>query len=263
MSKIYSILFLSIFILNPLSAQSVMQAQTISELERVRCDSGFEAVDARCERMKAEKIEKLKVQNKRLSTARELLTTGQFELKDKISFFFPDDSHLGLKCTRNRATLGGASDYMGESPYENGGWWVLNKDYQDRYVNEYRQDAYFVLSPSNKKGWIIAQFIFMKQKSTDLWEFGAEQYRTNGPYEVTKLEISDYAYEVGFRDTIDIRFNREDLSWGFGRINRAGTCKIMDAAEFFSDIDSMEERAISYKAHNQKVVDARKAKTKF
>ena len=265
MNKVYSILFLSVFILNPLAAQStasVRNAQSISEVENIDCNAlfGYPAGNSRCEREKVEKIALLKSQNEKASLRKLIAAKDQ----RRLTHFFPDDSYVGLKCSRIRANLNVALDSMGESPFENGGWWVLNKDYQDRYVNSYSNDEYFVLSPANKKGWVIAQFIFMKKKSTDLWEFPAEKYSNNGPYEVTKFEISDYAYLVDFKDSLQLRFNREDLSFSIPSwVDRAGTCKIMDAAELFAEIDSMEERAISYKAHNKKVVDAKKAKNKF
>ena len=265
MNKNIIVVFLSIFILNPLSAQSTSQvrdAQSISEVESIDCNEifGYPAGNNRCEREKANKIAKLKSQNKKASL-RELIVAKD---QRRLTYFFPDDSYVGLKCTRNRATLNLGIDFMGESSTEDGGFWVHNKDYQDRYVNEYSKDEYFVLSPSNKKGWVIANFIFMKKKSSNLWEIPAENYNANGPYEATGFEVSDYAYQVGFKDSLELIFYREDLSFGIPFwVNRAGLCKIMDAAELFSDIDSMEERAISYKLHNQKVVDAKKAKNKF
>ena len=265
MNKIYSILFLSIFFLNPVSAQSepeyLRDAQSISEVESIDCDKqfGYPAGNARCERDKAEKIEKLKLQNKN-ALLREWIARSPSQAK---SYFFPDDSYVGLKCTRNRATLNPVIDFNFKLSME--------KDNQNRYVNEYSKVTYFVLSPSNKKGWVIAEYIHAKMKSTDLWEFGAERYRANGPYEVTKFEISDYAYVVNFRKLnyrqfglTQLSFNREDLSWGIpSYTSRAGTCKILDADEFFLDIGDRELDAEIYKAHNQKLIDAKKAKRKF
>ena len=267
MNKIYSILFLSIFFLNPVSAQSeaefLRDAQSISEVESIDCDKifGNPAYNAACERDKAKKIEKLELQNKN-ALLREWIARSPSQAK---SYFFPDDSYVGLKCTRNRATLNPVIDFNFKQSSENGQWSFLNKD------NEYSKVTYFVLSPSNKKGWVIAEYIHAKMKSTDLWEFGAERYRANGPYEVTKFEISDYAYVVNFRKLnyrqfglTQLSFNREDLSWGIpSYTSRAGTCKILDADEFFRDIFDRELDAEDYKAHNQKLIDAKKAKRKF
>ena len=267
MNKIYSILFLSIFFLNPVSAQSepeyLRDAQSISEVESIDCDKqvGYPAGNARCERYKAEKIEKLELQNKN-ALLREAITRSPSQAKP---YFFPDDSYVGLKCTRNRNTLNPTLDFNFKRSMENGQWSFLNKD------NEYSKVTYFVLSPSNKKGWVITEYIHAKMKSTDLWEFGAERYRANGPYEVTNFVISDYAYVVNFRKlnyiqfgVTQLSFNRENLAWGIpSYTSRAGTCKILDADEFFQDIGDRELEAEDYKAHNQKVIDAKKAKRKF
>ena len=214
--------------------------------------------------------------------------------RDRLTYFFPDDSYLGLKCTRDRATVVTALtfDHIGKKPFEGGRPWVLQKNNLGSYVNEFNQVIYFVLSPSNKKGWTVAAYNHLKKKSTNLWEFGFEDYRAGAPFELTRFEATDYAYVVDaastrqvykmgitpqgeieytivgapYEETIEYTFNREDLSFGIAPItgkNRAGSCKIMDASEFFSDIDSMNDRTDRYKAHNQKIADAKKSKRKF
>lgn len=333
MKKIY-ITLLSFFVLDPLSAQPVLakptpesiaeqkeldafksyindDAWSIDDVKWIDCLNGYqskviiEILGARsavaiCEQWKRERIQSLQEQAQadqanQAAAGRALIASLRGQ--DRLAYFFPDDSYLGLKCTRDRATVdkGLRFDHIGKEPFEGGRPWVLQTDNLGIYVNEFNQVIYFVLSPSNKKGWTVAAYSHLKKKSTNLWEFGYEDYRAGAPFELTRFEATDYAYvvdaastrqeyEMGvtpqgeieytivqapFKDTIEYTFNREDLSFGiplieaFNGRNRAGSCKIMDASEFFSDIDSMNDRTDRYKAHNQKIIDAKKSKRIF
>lgn len=172
--------------------------------------------------------------------------------------YFPDDSYVGLKCTRDRASVafGWDKDALLLNVKDDLGRW-----YHKPYVNV----EYFTISPSQKKGMVVYWFNYWRNVDTDMYKFNGEEYSKNAPYESEKFVVNEYSYVINFKNSSQIRFNREDLSFGFPGINppKMGSCEILETDDFFEDIDSRYEKLMELKERNQQIIDAKKAKLKF
>ena len=204
---------------------------------------------------------------------------------DRTSAFFPDDSYVGLKCTRSRDGGDDVKDdkyrsmamMINTNIESNFGGAANEKNYFGGYVHEYTNVAYMSLSPSNKSGWLLASYIFLNNESKNIWEFDSDEINAEGPYDVTKFETKDDYYQVSFNKEyndnkvkddalvyhwITFTFNRENMIYGMlPYVPSAGSCEIMDSSKLWSDLDSMNDRVIKYKAHNQKVLEAERKKS--
>lgn len=178
--------------------------------------------------------------------------------EDPEDIYFPDDSYIGLKCIRDRASVGVGFD-KDAIP-------LRKKDDLGRYYHKpYVNVEYFTISPSQKKGMIVHWFFYWRNVDTDMYIFNAEEYSKKAPYESEKFVVNDYSYVINFKNSAQIRFNREDLSFGFPGLNppKFGSCIILETDDFFEDIDSRYERFMELKERNQQTIDAKKAKLKF
>ena len=185
---------------------------------------------------------------------------SEIDIEDEIpeDIYFPDDSYLGLKCIRDRDTISiGDTDFL----------FIASKDdfgmyYHKPYVNV----EYFSISPSQKKGMVVYWFNYWRNKDTDMYTFIGDEYSQKGPYESEEFTEDDYSYVIKFRDSAEVHFNREDLSFSFwnGRFySKAGSCEILEIDDFYEDIESRIERVEELKERNQQIIDAKKAKRKF
>lgn len=193
-----------------------------------------------------------------------IMAEGMVEVKDPKDIYFPDDTYLGLKCTRDRATV---------TVLMEDGWDIQKKDNLGNYYHKpYVDVEYFSLSPSQKKGMVVYHFSYWRNVDTDMYKFRAEEYSKKGPYESEKFEVSDYRYVVDFRDSAVVAWNREDLSfesqtvdftgrnWAYSKI---GPCVILETDDFLEDLESRLERVNELKERNQQIIDAKKSKRKF
>ena len=178
--------------------------------------------------------------------------------KDDEDIYFPDDSYLGLKCTRDRASLNVYdSDYIDLRVKDN-----LGNYYHKPWVNI----EYLTISPSQKKGIVVYWFNYWRNVDTDMYTFNGEEYSEKGPYESTQFVENDYSYVISFRDSARMSFNREDLSFAFPQFDpnkKMGSCVILEKDDFLDDVGSRYERKEELKERNQQIIDSKKAKRKF
>lgn len=185
--------------------------------------------------------------------------------EDPEDIYFPDDSYIGLKCIRDRDSLAYSSSYT------DAGYWDLNKkdDFGKHYHKPYVNHTYLTISPSQKKGMIVYGFIYFRNIDTDMYQFYGEDYFEKAPYESTKFIVNDNSYVVDFRESLEVSFNREDLSFSFTDLFYSspkrihGSCQIMNSIDFFEDIESRNEKVNKLKERNQEKEEANKPKLKF
>jgi hypothetical protein len=179
------------------------------------------------------------------------------DIKNPEDVFFPDDSYVAIKCTRNRSSV----IFM-----EPGGSSVRKKDYSGKYYHKpYVNVEYFSISPSQKKGMIVSGYIYLKDVDTDMYRFYLEEFYENTPYESTEFYVDDYSYTVRFRNSNTVRFNREDLSYYRpGTISgKLGSCEIMKTDDFIEDIVLGFEKIDKLKNHNEQNKISKEAALQF
>ena len=179
--------------------------------------------------------------------------------EDPEDIYFPDDSYVGLKCTRDRATVEFTLDADS---------FDLNKknDLGMYYHKPYVNVEYLTISPSQKKGMVVYWFNYWKNVDSDMYTFNGEEYSEKGPYESGKFVVNDYSYVISFRDSRRMFFNREDLSFGFPAfhpLKKMGSCVILETDDFIDELESQYERFLELKERNQQIIDSKKAKRKF